>query len=533
MAKVYGGRWQLVDKPELGRGGQGTVFRVKDRSGVLQGEFALKRVLDVNRRERFRREIEAIKRLTDPDTHQAHPNIISLIDHSALDDTGNPEKQFLVMPIANGGDLDDAGRLSLYKDSIDAVLQVAKQVAGALSAAHAAKIVHRDVKPENILFTGAGHELWLSDFGICLIREAPRITEPPEVMGPRAFMAPELEQGGQPDVTPSADIYSLGKVIFYMLSGGVSHPRELLHEEQFRKVFAKGERYVLMEFLLRRMICPQGQRIQSAEEVIEQLEKIEAWEKNARLLPIGDAAIVGIEQIQRRSLEAGRVAAENQQARNQETQALGAVQESLTGWLTAELKKVATLISSDNIKCDVRDAGMPNGQQLRVQTGRTSMYHALNGVELTFEDVNDPSNRHHALQFFLCKHGRVVVTVTVADQGPLPKAEPARNFELAVLPFYRRTFRHRHPNIPSATCYISRKNKVGTVRGHLEMPRSGGRNTRPQVFQQRVELISASFNNDVTLHAAFRASEWPANEEQLRGLLTEAIDSFIMQIKSG
>ena len=68
MAKVYGGRWQLVDKPELGRGGQGAVFRVTDRSGVLQGEFALKRVPDVNRRERFRREIEAIKRLTDPDT---------------------------------------------------------------------------------------------------------------------------------------------------------------------------------------------------------------------------------------------------------------------------------------------------------------------------------------------------------------------------------------------------------------------------------------------------------------------------------
>jgi serine/threonine protein kinase len=215
------------------------------------------------------------------------------------------------MPVANGGHLGDAGRLSLYKDSIDAVLQVAKQVAGALSAAHAAKIIHRDVKPENILITGMGHELWLSDFGICLIREAPRVTEPPEVMRPRAFMAPELEQGGQLDVTPSADIYSLGKVLFYMLSGGVILPRERIHEEQFRKAFAKGERYGLMEVLLSGMICPQDRRIQSAEEVIKQLEKIEAWEKNARLLPIGDEARAGIEQIKRRSLEAGRVAAEN------------------------------------------------------------------------------------------------------------------------------------------------------------------------------------------------------------------------------
>ena len=53
MAKVYGERWQLVDRPELGRGGQGMVFRVKDQSGAHQGEFALKRVPDVNRRKRL------------------------------------------------------------------------------------------------------------------------------------------------------------------------------------------------------------------------------------------------------------------------------------------------------------------------------------------------------------------------------------------------------------------------------------------------------------------------------------------------
>jgi serine/threonine protein kinase len=537
MAKVYGGRWQLVDSPELGHGGQGTVFRVKDLSGEHRGEFALKRVPDSNRRVRFRREIEAIKRLTDPQTHQAHPNIISLLDHSALDDTPDPAKQYLVMPIATGGDLSVPGRLGLYKDSIDSVLQVAKQVAGALSAAHAAGIIHRDVKPENILFTGMGHELWLSDFGICLIREAPRVTELPEVVGPWAFMAPELEQGGQLDVTPSADIYSLGKVIFYMLSGGVILPRERIHEEQFRNVFAKGERYGLMELLLRQMICPQDQRIQNADEVIKQLEKIEAWEKNARL-PISDAARAGIEQIQRRSLETSRIAAENQQARNQEGYSLGTVQKSLTAWLTAKLIEFSPLISSNTIKCDVRDAGMPNGRPLRVRMGRTSMYQALNGVELTFEDVNDPSNRHHALQFFLCKHKKVVGTVTFVHRDSLLdvepaglKAEPARDFELAVLPFYWQTL--RHTNNPSAMGYFSRKNKVGSMRGHLQMPQMGGRNPWPQVDYQRVELISRSFENDVTLHEAFWASEWPGNEEQLRELLKEAIESFIAQINSG
>jgi serine/threonine protein kinase len=105
------------------------------------------------------------------------------------------------MPIANGGDLTRRDRLSSFEGSLDSVVQVAKQIAAALSVAHANGIIHRDVKPANILFTGLGPEIWLTDFGICLIREEPRITEPPEAVGPRSFMAPELEDGGQLAVT--------------------------------------------------------------------------------------------------------------------------------------------------------------------------------------------------------------------------------------------------------------------------------------------------------------------------------------------
>lgn len=139
---------------------------------------------------RFRREIEATKKLN-------HASIIKLIDHSALDDGAGSDRQFLVMPIANGGDLTRRDRLSSFEGSLDSVVQVAKQVAAALSVAHANGIIHREVKPANILFTGMGPEIWLTDFGICLIREEPRITEPPEAVGPRSFMAPELEDGGQ------------------------------------------------------------------------------------------------------------------------------------------------------------------------------------------------------------------------------------------------------------------------------------------------------------------------------------------------
>ena len=86
MAKLYGGRWRITGAA-LGRGGQSEVFRVTDDSGALQGEYALKRVLNPARHDRFKVEIEAIGRLQ-------HPNIVTLIDHSALEDSeGEVERQ--------------------------------------------------------------------------------------------------------------------------------------------------------------------------------------------------------------------------------------------------------------------------------------------------------------------------------------------------------------------------------------------------------------------------------------------------------
>jgi len=155
MATLYGERWKIKNGTTLGQGGQSHVFRVIDVRGDHEGDFALKRVLNPSRHDRFRNEIDAIKRLD-------HPNIIKLVDHSALDVGASDDKQFLVMPVAEGGDLSRSDRLGLYKGSIEAVLQVAKQIAAGLRAAHAVGVIHRDIKPENILFKGIGHEIWLT-----------------------------------------------------------------------------------------------------------------------------------------------------------------------------------------------------------------------------------------------------------------------------------------------------------------------------------------------------------------------------------
>jgi len=528
VAKIYGGRWRLLDKPPLGQGGQATVFRVSDETGVYQEDLALKRVQNPKRHDRFVREIEAIKRLTDPKTQEAHPNIISVIDHSALDDIENPDKQFLVMPIAQGGDLSRPGRLSLYKDSIDGILQVAKQVATALSAAHVANIIHRDVKPENILFTGDGHDLWLSDFGICLIRELPRLTESPEVMGPWAFMAPELAMGGELAVTPSADIYSLGKVIFYMLSGGVVIPREEIHEPRFHALFEKGERYRLLELLLRRMICVLPQRIAEMTEVMQQLEKIETWEQKARLIPMAESTLIALEKIQRQSLETARIIAENKDAREQETQLLGKIQLSVTAWLRAELDKLVPFISSSSITCEVRDA--PLGS-VRVAAGYNSVYAGLNGLELIFSDVNDQRGRDHSLVFLLCRYVKNVVTVTSGPSPTLPKALPADDLGFALLALYRSVPRNTGSKAPDAM-FISQPKKIGTVR---QFDRVHGRPVPLQSFRtsnETVGRISATFGRDVSLHVEFRASQWPGNEEDMRALIKDAVDAFVAQTQS-
>jgi hypothetical protein len=153
------------------------------------------------------------------------------------------------------------------------------------------------------------------------------------------------------------------------------------------------------------------------------------------------------------------------------------------------------------------------------------MYHALSGVELTFQDISDMSNRKHALQFFICEQERFVSSN--AGTESLPKKQQARDFGLALLPFYRQTLLHRHPSSPSGMGYISHKDKVTTLRGHVDMQPINSRNRPPQVHCQRVTLISPSFDNDTSLHVGFRSSEWPGNEEQLRELLKDAIESFI------
>lgn len=264
MAQVFGGRWQISSGKPLARNSQSEILRVVDTRGEYEGEYALKRILHPLQHDRFKREIGAVTALR-------HPNVIGIINYSAFKDaTGDPEKQFLVMPIADGGDLGRTARVERYKDSVDFVFQIGRQIVSALMTAHDEGVIHRDLKPANVLLMGAGHEIWLSDFGISLIRDP--ASEPHDCGRP--FLAPELENGAQLDVPPAVDIYSLGKVLYFLFSGGVTLPGRSLDDAQYTAILQQGKRRQALRVLLRQMVCPLEDRLKTMPEVMSGLDTL-------------------------------------------------------------------------------------------------------------------------------------------------------------------------------------------------------------------------------------------------------------------
>ncbi|WP_345342849.1 protein kinase domain-containing protein [Rhodococcus olei] len=196
---------------EIGRGGFGVVYRAVQT--VLERTVAVKVLtaeLDEENRERFLREQRAMGRLT------GHPNIAAVLQVGTTEG-GRP---YLVMPHYSQGSLD--ARIRVHGPlTAEEVLRLGVKTAGALAAAHRAGIVHRDVKPANILLTDYG-EPALADFGIAHITGGFE-TATGTVTGSPAFTAPEV-LGGEPP-TPAADVYGLGATLFAALTGHAAFER--------------------------------------------------------------------------------------------------------------------------------------------------------------------------------------------------------------------------------------------------------------------------------------------------------------------
>jgi serine/threonine protein kinase len=201
---LAGGRYRV--ERVLGHGGMALVLLARDEE--LDRPVAVKLLAenlanDVSFRERFLREARVAARL-------AHPNIVQVFDVG--EDDGRP---YIVMEYVDGETLSDAMRRhGTFRP--EEVVDVALQVCGALEHAHAAGLVHRDVKPANLLRRHDG-TVKITDFGIARAAEATRMTEIGTVLGTAAYLSPEQAAGEE--VTAAADLYSLGAVLYELLTG--------------------------------------------------------------------------------------------------------------------------------------------------------------------------------------------------------------------------------------------------------------------------------------------------------------------------
>jgi serine/threonine-protein kinase len=204
LRQAMGNRYQIVRR--LGSGGMADVYVAKHAR--LQRSLAVK-VLhvhlarDAEMRERFRREAEAASRLV-------HPAICSIIDYGEAGDL-----VWLVMPYLSGGSLaDEMSRTATI--SPERVALATAQVASGLDYAHRQGIVHRDVKPDNVLFDDDRFAL-LTDFGIATARFHGRLTVQGRAMGTPHYMSPEQAMGKLAD--GRSDLYALGVMMYEALAG--------------------------------------------------------------------------------------------------------------------------------------------------------------------------------------------------------------------------------------------------------------------------------------------------------------------------
>jgi eukaryotic-like serine/threonine-protein kinase len=203
-ATLAEGRYRL--ERELGRGGMATVHLARD--GELDRPVAIKILAghlsgDEDFRERFVREARMAAGLS-------HPNVVQVFD--AGEDEGRP---FIVMEYVPGVTLADELR-RVGKLAPAAAVDLAVQVCAGLEHAHEAGLVHRDVKPGNLLLREDG-VLKITDFGIARALEATQLTQDGSVLGTAAYLSPEQAVGER--VTAATDIYGLGVVLYELLTG--------------------------------------------------------------------------------------------------------------------------------------------------------------------------------------------------------------------------------------------------------------------------------------------------------------------------
>ena len=199
-------RYQVIRK--LGEGGKKKVYLVHDNVLDRDAAFALIKTenLDEDGRKRVTREARAMGKLGD------NPHIVSIFDMGEIN--GQP---YIVIPVMGGGDVEGLiEKAPDHKLPLDQTISIARAVCRGLVFAHSKGVVHRDLKPGNVWLADDGTAK-IGDFGLAVMTDVSRLTMEGMMVGTVSYMPPEQAMGGE--VTPKADLYSLGAMLYEMVTG--------------------------------------------------------------------------------------------------------------------------------------------------------------------------------------------------------------------------------------------------------------------------------------------------------------------------
>lgn len=288
------GRYEIL--LELGRGAMGAVYQARDPQ--IDRTVAIKVILTQglspkdleNYKQRFYREARAAGKMS-------HPGIVTIHD-IAEDESGHP---YLVMEFVEGSTLEDIVETHLGRGEqmpLDRALDIAIQVANALDYAHKRGVVHRDVKPANVLVTHEGIAK-IADFGIAKVSGA-SLTQTGSFLGTPAFMSPEQFSGGT--IEARSDLFSLGAMLYWVFTGQQPFGGDTLTTVSFRIVFTYPIPATLANphlppdlqtVLMRCLAKNPDERYPSCRDLAEDLEAIKLGKPiKATPLPLQEATIV-------------------------------------------------------------------------------------------------------------------------------------------------------------------------------------------------------------------------------------------------
>src|SRR4051812_7727834 len=291
VGTLLSGRYRLDAR--IGSGGMSTVYRAFDT--VLERQVAIKLMHreiagDSDQLERFRREARAVAQLN-------HPHVVGVIDAGEEGEEDGFTTPYIVFEYVEGETLKERirrnGRLEVAES-----LAYAIEIARALGAAHEHQIVHRDVKPQNVLIDEEGAAK-VTDFGIARTLHQEGLTADGRVLGTTDYVSPEQALGHA--VSGQSDLYSLGIVIFEMLTGDVpfkgenqvavamKHVREELPDVQIRRPEVSA---ALAAVLDRATAKDLGRRYPDAQSMIADLEQVLAIETARHGAVTGEATSV-------------------------------------------------------------------------------------------------------------------------------------------------------------------------------------------------------------------------------------------------